>query len=284
MSETDSNNPRSDDPNAAVLGPKWLSGPLGQHLLAREEALVRAELEQVFGFQLLQVGAWGAPNAFVRHSKTLRHSVLGDETCLLSHESAPAETTERARRTVIHGVDFIGSADALPVASDSVDAVILPHTLELHPHPHQILREVQRVLVGEGQLIVLGFSPISLWGLRQHALPGIPGLRVAPKQSVLTQHRLSDWLRLLGLDLTHSEQYFFAPPIQHEAVLSKTAAVEQWGRRWWPFFNGAYMLRAKKSLLRAATVGPRWHRRRRVVGGLADAATRSADGVTKLPK
>lgn len=243
----------------------WLDGPLGQRLLAQEQRLVEHELQQIFGFQLLQVGAWGAPNHFVQYSKTLRSSVLAHERDATAHPD----------------IDFVGLPTALPVASDSVDAVILPHTLELHEHPHQILREVQRVLVGEGQLIILGFSPISLWGLRQH---GMMGLRLAPKQPVFTQHRICDWLRLLGLDPIQHQHYFYSPPIEHEGFLRKTSALENWGGRCWPFLNGAYLLRAKKSLLRAATVGPRWHRRRSVVGGLADVATRNADNVAKQPE
>jgi ubiquinone/menaquinone biosynthesis C-methylase UbiE len=40
----------------------------------------------------------------------------------------------------------------LPLAANSIDLVVMPHTLEFAPDPHQMLREVERVLVPEGQV------------------------------------------------------------------------------------------------------------------------------------
>jgi hypothetical protein len=47
--------------------------------------------------------------------------------------------------------------------------VVLPHALELARDPHHALREVERVLVPEGRVVISGFNPASLWGLRQRA-------------------------------------------------------------------------------------------------------------------
>jgi SAM-dependent methyltransferase len=57
--------------------------------------------------------------------------------------------------------------DALPFPNQSLDLVLLPHTLELARDPHDTLREVERVLVPEGRVVIVGFNPASLWGLRQ---------------------------------------------------------------------------------------------------------------------
>ena len=59
--------------------------------------------------------------------------------------------------------------DALPFPQHSVDLVVLPHSLELARDPHQTLREVERVLVPEGRVVIAGFNPASLWGMRQRA-------------------------------------------------------------------------------------------------------------------
>ncbi|MEM7081325.1 MAG: methyltransferase domain-containing protein [Pseudomonadota bacterium] len=237
--------------STAAAAAQWLAGPVGQRLLAREEHLIERELEQVFGFQLLQIGTWGDSERFVQHSKTLRHSVL----CARDGE----------------GVDVIGEPDELPIASDSVDAVILPHTLEQHPNPHQVLREVQRILVCDGHAIILGFSPTSAWGLRN-----VFRSRQNAIARPLSGRRVNDWLRLLGLEPIHCHRYFYTLPIEHEKTLERTAGLERWGSRWWPLLNGAYVVTARKSMVRAALVGRRWHRRRRVVGGLAEPATRTA--------
>ncbi len=247
--------PMSQSPDSnptATRSAAWLEGPVGRRLLALEEQIICDKLEQVFGFQLLQIGTWGESHRFVQHSKTLRHSVLCAEAC--------------------EGVDVIGHADELPIASDSVDAVILPHTLEQHNDPHQVLREVQRVLVCDGHVIIMGFTRMSALGLRQLLTPG--------KSTIghpLAERRITDWLRLLNLEPIGSTRYFYTPPIEHEGLLERTAGLEHFGRKWWPFLNGAYALTAKKSMVRVSMVGPRWHRRRRVVGGLAEPATRTAD-------
>ena len=54
------------------------------------------------------------------------------------------------------------SATSCPLASQSVDLVALPHVLEGHPNPHEVLREVERVLIPEGQVVLSGFNTASL--------------------------------------------------------------------------------------------------------------------------
>ena len=121
----------------------WLATPLGQRLYQLECKLVGEAVAQVFGWQLLQIGIWGEDARLIADARTQRKSVLA---------------RQHGATVAVHS-----RADALPIASDSVDAVLLPHTLEYEPEPHDILREVERILPGEGHVIVLGFRPIS-WG------------------------------------------------------------------------------------------------------------------------
>ena len=127
----------------------WLSSSLGRQLLAAEAELLRGLLDDVFGLELLQLGSWGASRELLSASRTRRQTVIADN-----------------RRGE---VDLVARLDALPVQTASVDAVLLPHTLEFEADPQAIVREADRVLTGEGQLIVLGFRPVSLWGLRAAA-------------------------------------------------------------------------------------------------------------------
>ncbi|MBK6906226.1 MAG: methyltransferase domain-containing protein [Rhodocyclaceae bacterium] len=53
-------------------------------------------------------------------------------------------------------VDVFSDVHHLPFASNSIDLVVVPHTLEFDSNPHQVLREVERVLVPEGQVLVSG--------------------------------------------------------------------------------------------------------------------------------
>ena len=65
------------------------------------------------------------------------------------------------------GVTLCAPLDSLPFASDSIDAIFLPHTLELVEDPYAVLREAERVLCAEGCLMICGFNPLSGWGARR---------------------------------------------------------------------------------------------------------------------
>src|SRR3954453_19060267 len=107
----------------------WLDSPLGAKILALETCLLQDELADVFGFELLQIGRWGQAGLLCEGARTQHRRCI-----------APDAIGRGAIRA-----DY----DALPIATNSVEAVLLPHTLEHAPRPHELLREVDRVLVGE---------------------------------------------------------------------------------------------------------------------------------------
>jgi SAM-dependent methyltransferase len=229
----------------------WLAGPLGSLLLEHERAVVAARLECAFGLHCLQVGAWGPPDAFLSAARTRRAALVADR---------PAA-----------GAALVSEAAALALQSDSVDVMLLPHTLEFAREPHEVLREAARVLAGEGELIVLGFEPLGAWTLRgaftRDGLP--PGIRRR-----IGAQRLSDWLKLIGFEVGVAERYLYAPPF---AGLSRTRSfLERAGRRAWPRFSGAYLLRARKRVYSMTPLRLRNRLRTAVIGGLAEPAARRA--------
>ena len=124
--------------------PDWFEGPLGARVLREEAALAPLALDDVFGFELLQVGAWGPARHLLDGART-------QHTTLLAPESRPGGHAVRAARLAA-------------VRSDSIDAIFLPHTLELVEDPYAVLREAERVLCAEGCLMICGFNPFSGWG------------------------------------------------------------------------------------------------------------------------
>lgn len=229
----------------------WLQTPMGRFVLQRESELVGEALEKVFGLHTVQVGAWGAGDVFLRHSKSRRRLLVA---------GYPSDD-----------VDIVSRPAALGVASDSVDAVILPHTLELDAQPHEALREVHRVLVGDGHVILLGFNPYGSWGMSQRA-----GFIPSSEGHALSQHRLIDWLTLLGLEPVDRRPYLHLPPINREAMARRADNLEKTGGRLWPWLAGAYMITARKRVYTTLPMRPVWYRRRPVAGGLAEPTTRSA--------
>ena len=138
--------------------------------------------------------------------------------------------------------DLVCDPEQLAVASDSVDAVLLPHTLERTSSPHAVLREVDRMLRPDGHLIVLSFAPGGLWGLR-HLLSsgGYPHGR----DHMIREGRLRDWLELLSFDVPAATRYCHTLPIERFKQL-RVLPREELAQRWLPIFSGGYLLRAQK--------------------------------------
>jgi len=201
----------------------WFDTALGSALLRVESQATAAALEQVFGFQCLQIGSWGPPGLFLAHARTQRSALIAVE--------ADSGGSVRSR------------AAELAIQADSVDAVLLPHTLECETDPHEVLREAGRILVGEGHLVVLGFEPLGPWALRQRLTRGafVPGVR-----RTLAERRLRDWLQLLGFEVLEVRRFLFAPPLARLQSAPTEALFAASGRRLWPRLSGAYLLKARK--------------------------------------
>ena len=153
----------------------WLQSGTGIALLREESCQVAAAFESIFGDQFLQIGAWGEGQLFRQFARTRRYAVVA---------ARPAP-----------GVDLISAPEQLAIAPDSIDAVFLPHTLETAEDPHDVLREVDRILRPDGHLVVLGFNPWGWWGLRHYlSRRRFP----AGGHRMISEFRLHDWLRLLS--------------------------------------------------------------------------------------
>ena len=231
----------------------WFAGPLGAMLFEQERAIVAQSLECAFGLHCLQVGGWGEPDTFLSLARTRR-------TALVAGAGA-------------RGAALIAQPDALALQSDSVDVILLPHTLEFAAEPHEVLRETGRVLTGEGELLVLGFEPLGGWSVRHAFTRGgfPPGLiRAIPAQ------RLSDWLKLLGFEVGAAERFLYVPPLASLQTGSARGVFERIGRRAWPRLSGAYLLHARKRVRSLTPVRMRSRLRTAVIGGLAEPAARRA--------
>ena len=230
---------------------QWLNSPLGESLLAQEVRVVEEALDGIFGEEMLQLGHWGGARRFLKLSRTQRKALIAPE---IGADSPSA----------------VGELHRLPVASDSIDLVLMPHTLDFSERPHAVLREADRVLRTDGHLIILGFRPGGLWGLRRM----IPGAGMPPGANhLVSDRRLRDWLKLLDMKIHGNSGYFFRWPLPG----LKGAASTTWerrGRRWWPEVSACYMLTAQKRLRTLTPVRPVWRKRPKVVAGLAEPSTR----------
>jgi SAM-dependent methyltransferase len=239
------------EPHAARVA--WWASPLGSALIAAESQLLGEALDDVFGWELLQIGAWGLGRELLSGARTRHQAVL-----------APPGLSA--------GADIRARPTQLPIISDSIDAILLPHILEFATDPYAIVREADRVLVGEGRLLVLGFRPWSLWGLRARwSRSGFPpGMR-----RVLSERRIREWLVLLGYEVVSAQHYLFRGPWS-----GGLAAGEGTGRMLrrgltYPLPANAYLLKARKRIYTLTPIRPRFRERPAVLGGLVKPTPRA---------
>ncbi len=228
----------------------WYCHDLGRLLAEEESRQVAEELGTLFGYHLLQVGCL-TPELDLRGS-SIRHQIVMD--------LEPG--TERL------GAGLLAEPARLPIAGDSVDLVILPHTLEMDEDPHQVLRETKRVLVGEGHVIILCFNPWSLWGLRRR-------LSCRRGQTpwcarFISPMRMKDWLELLGFEIRKVRTFFHRPPLARRRLLEHLQLMEKYGPRLWPSFGGVTLFVARKRVSTLTPVRPRWRRRSVLTPGLVE--------------
>jgi SAM-dependent methyltransferase len=209
----------------------WLETPQGQYLRDWEQAKLDNLLADIFGFNAVQLG--------FPQLDTLRANRMPFRICCCDR-----------------GAAVQGDPHHLPFASSSVDLVVLPHILEFDPNPHQILREVERILVPEGSAVVAGFNPFSLWGLRR----AFAGRRGEPpwQGHYLSVPRLRDWFALLGCETRGGAFGCYAPPVRQEKWLQRWHFMEPAGDRWWPVAGAAYILQAIKRQHGMRLVTPKW--------------------------
>lgn len=161
----------------------------------------------------------------------------------------------------------------IPLASQSVDLVVLPHVLEGHPNPHDVLREVERVLMPEGQVVISGFNTASLWRVRQLFAPRHNGAPWDAKFIGLL--RLREWLRVLGFELNGGKFGCYAPPFRNEIWLKRFGFMEKAGARWWPVTGGVYVVRAVKRVHGMRMITPAWRQERARRRALAPVSQRT---------
>ena len=207
----------------------WLASARGRRLLSLEERELQRVLPDLFGRHILQIGNWGAGQALLSSADMLHCAVLG---------TLGATDTQAVMRP-----------EALPVRSNSIDAVLLPHTLEFSPSPHVVLREVDRILTDRGRLLILGFNPWSVWGLRRRL--GLGFNAFPPGARFYSTGRLGDWLELLDFEVTEQRCFGVGFPWGRPRTVGGPVNLPGLLN---PFMEG-YLLVAKKRVIPMSLVG-----------------------------
>ncbi len=223
----------------------WYGTLPGQALGEAEETITSDILPNLFGYHLVQIG--DSARDLTTTSRISYRLVIG------------------LNAAAGQGISVVARADALPVQANAIDVVMLPHTLEFAPNPHGVLREAERILIGEGHLLILGFNPWSFFGLYRRALNWRGD---APWSGhFLSLSRLKDWLGLLGFDIERVLRASFRPPIASPRWHQRLAFLERLGAHFWPMTSNVYGVLARKRVLSARPLRTAWKVRRRFPAG-----------------
>jgi len=231
---------------------EWLQTPQGRYLLDWEQDGLDRLVADIFGYHAVQLGLSGFD--LLRANRMPRRIDCGPQ-----------------------GRDLRCSEYELPFATGSLDLVLLPHVLEFSAHPHRVLREVERVLVPEGSVVISGFNPLSLWGLRR--LIARRGAEAPWSGHYRSAMRIRDWLNLLGFEIQESRFGCYAPPLRTPQWLERWGCLDRAGSRWWPVLGAGYLLHGVKRVQGMRLITPHWRGRKAVAKRLSPVAQR--DGSTR---
>lgn len=238
---------------------RWLASPRGRLLIHRQRRRLREILPHLFGYRLLQVGDWSIDRELLESGATLCNWVLG--------------------RPGTAGADAIVDGESLPVCSSCVDAVILPHSLELASSPHRLLREVDRILCDHGHVVILGFNPYAprlLWSRLAPRGPAGDGRR----RRCYPLGRIRDWLTLLDFDVVGMTRLGVGFPYLPDAGVDAEGA--GW-RRLPAMLSQTYVVVARKRVVPLTPLRPAWRRRRAPVpAGMPEPTPRVGEAARRV--
>ncbi|MES2191135.1 MAG: methyltransferase domain-containing protein [Pseudomonadota bacterium] len=267
--------------NSQIIGlTDWLKTPPGEYLLAWERVQFDEAVSDVFGYHALQLGF---PELDALHANRMPHQWLALDAAPSENSSAPLptgpDTTTATLASSRPRAALVTDSGALPFPEASLDLVVLPHTLELSLDPHATLREVERVLVPEGRVVISGFNPTSLWSMRQtrahfYRRLGRGDLFLPEAGEFIGYWRLRDWLRLLSFEVESGRFGCYRPALTSQKWLSRFEWMDKAGARWWPIFGAVYFVVAVKRVQGVRLLEPAWKSRKAIAAAPAAVAHR----------
>lgn len=224
---------------------QWYATPLGKAILKQEQSLVDQAIKNLFGYFLVQLESPCHLNLMA--NSRIQHKLL-----------VASEFKHEVIDTDSHSHFLQADLDYLPIASECIDLVLLPHTLEVAEDPYYLLREVDRILVAEGHVVITGFNPYGCLMMRQ---------RWFKRQSHFKQvklerlSRVQEWLEVLGYDIELKQYSTITCFAQRETRTPFMSALEWFEKQLSKLglqFGNVYCLVAKKRVDAPTLVGSTW--------------------------
>lgn len=229
----------SSPPPITHLEYDWLESTIGRYLMAKEQALYDQAVVDLFGFNALQMG--------------------GTRMGLLSSSRIPNRYRAAAFVRDTPDNHIYCNDDFLPFANGSLDLLLLPHRLEFSERPHQTLREAERVMMPDGHLLISGFNPMSVWGIKSSLSKLIKKTPSYPWHgNFIGLTRMKDWLTLLGFEIMSVNLSCNMPPFEQPHWYQRFAFWDTFSEEYCGVMGGIYFIVAKKRVHGMTPLKPAW--------------------------
>lgn len=225
--------------NVQKYSENWYETLSGEASLRTIDTLCSEAMSEIFGYYALEMGVLSG------QSNLLNNSRIAAGFSLIYEQYADSIGGEGVAHS--NGSLIVSTNEQLPIETDNIDLVVASHILELSKDPHQVLREIDRVLVPEGHCILIGFNPFSLSRVGRFLKPS--AYKRANPYKMRAAHRVRDWFSLLGFEVIDLNYFGFRPHVNNQAFFDRMGWLEKWGDKAWPILGNMYMLHVKKQVV-----------------------------------
>ncbi len=254
----------------------WYSSGLGQSIATELDRHLDTILPRIFGYQGLQLGGIADSMGLLEKAGIHRKIIIDCPTAVAAEQRSSLESSSPEESGPHHSethapsdrnshatpvTDVNADVISLPIASDVMKLVIMPHTLDFCHQPHQALREADRVLTDDGQMVIIGFNPMGLFGVGRW----LRGWQDAAPWNghFFSRSRVTEWLSVLNYQVMDSTCLYLRPPINSASLLSVMGRIESL-QPWLGGLGAVYVLHARKQTLPMTLA--RYQRRRQAAG------------------
>lgn len=209
----------------------WYENDEGIFVLSQLDEYLTQHLQAIFGYYAVEAGILAHSHQFLSESR-------------ISHCHQVGQTMP---------VSVLAKPEFLPIMADNIDLFIASHVLECSKYPHQVLREIDRVLVAEGHCFIIGFNPFSLAGLENIFLRR-QTTKEDQKYQLRRASKTREWLKVLGFDIIETRYFGYRSACLNKhpilsAIWRRFAWIEHLGNRYFPALGSVYIIHAQKQVL-----------------------------------
>ena len=224
---------------------KWYKTQAGKAALSKLDEECADILSEIFGYYAVETGVLSGEHSLLKHTRIATSFALIDKAHRNTHAFKVKKRMQGDQLETFSSL--ISSNEQLPLATDNIDLVLGTHVLELSKDPHQVLREIDRVLVPEGHCILIGFNPFAISGLGKQLR-----LKLSRKEQpfkLRSASRVRDWFSLLGFEVLDISYMGLRPNISNKKLFESLAKLEDLSEIAGPLLGKLYIIHAKKQVV-----------------------------------